>query len=130
MSEPSIADRPRQVRIASGGHTARVEVDGHDISRSLQGFTLEQRAMQPPLLVLFAGARTETVFEGLAHVVVGEQAEEVDHGELIAAFIANIDPKALENAALNREDVDDERYALTRAMLTQLADWAQGKGGS
>ncbi|WP_329126028.1 hypothetical protein [Streptomyces sp. NBC_01353] len=127
MPEPSLADKPRQVHIVSEGHTARVQVDGTDLSRSLRGYTLEHRIDQPPLLVLYAAAtRGPLEFEGLAHVVVGE--EQQNPAETIADFLRSLDPQTLEQAALNRDDLGQDRYALARAMLQQAADWAQGKG--
>ena len=47
---------------------------------------------------------------------------------VITQFLGNVDPAALENAALNRDDLGNSRYDLTRAMLRQLADWARGEG--
>lgn len=125
MSEPSLADEPRQVRITTDGTTGRIEVDGTNISSMLHGYSLEHRVGQLPLLVLHAHPHREGVaFEGVAHVAVGT---EHDPGEAIAAFLANIDPAALEQAALNRDDLDGTKSELTKAMLAQLADWAQGK---
>uniref|UniRef100_UPI0005186049 hypothetical protein n=1 Tax=Streptomyces capuensis TaxID=1464056 RepID=UPI0005186049 len=48
-------------------------------------------------------------------------------GEAIAQFLASIEPSALENAALNRDDLENVKYDLTRAMLAQLGDWARGR---
>ncbi|MFJ3699496.1 hypothetical protein ACIPW9_36130 [Streptomyces sp. NPDC090052] len=121
---PSLADRPQEVRVSSGPGTATVSIAGADVTSLIQGYSIEHRIHQPPLLVLYASPRDGAVFEGLAHVMVGEES---DPGPLIAAFLANVDAQALEEAALNREDLGDGRYALARAMLSQLADWAQGK---
>ncbi|MFJ5294551.1 hypothetical protein [Streptomyces sp. NPDC088348] len=120
---PSLADRPQEVRVSSGPGTTTVSVAGTDVTSLIQGYSLEHRMHQPPLLVLYASPRDGAVFEGLAHVMVGEES---DPGPLIAAFLANVDTQALEEAALNREDLGNGRYALTRAMLSQLTDWAQG----
>jgi hypothetical protein len=129
-SEPSMADAPHTVHIATNGCGAAVTVDGADLSTHLRGYTLEQQVGQPALLVLYRTQKDAPAhFEGLARVVVGETAAPADDdGAAIAAFLSNVDPAALENAALNRDDLGGERYDLTRAMLRQLADWSQGKG--
>ncbi|MCX4792495.1 hypothetical protein OG369_42735 [Streptomyces sp. NBC_01221] len=125
MSAPSMADRPRRVHIAADGGAASVTVDGSDISESIQGYTLEHRAGQPPLLALYASPAAGTVFDGFAHVAVADVGQ--DDGQIVAAFLANMDPARLQAAALERDDLDGSRHELTRAMLQQLADWAQGR---
>ncbi|WP_327260033.1 hypothetical protein [Streptomyces sp. NBC_01240] len=125
MTDPSMADEPRHVRITADGTTGSVTVDGTDISRSVQGYNLEHRVGAAPLLVLYTTPHRGLDFEGLAHVAVA--APEQDDGQSVAAFLANIDPARLEAAALERDDLDGSRHELTRAMLQQLADWAQGR---
>ncbi|MFE9461710.1 hypothetical protein [Streptomyces californicus] len=127
MTAPSMADRPHQVRLTSNGLTGSVEIDGTDVSSSVQGFNLEARLGSAPLLVLYAAPQTGVQFDGLAHVAVGDQQ---DPGDAVAAFLANIDPAALSRAALNRDDLDGTPHELTRAMLMQLADMALGKAGA
>lgn len=126
MPDPTLADTPLPVRITTTGTLATVHVGDTDLSRHLRGYTLEHRADQLPLLVLYGNARGGAVFEGLARVVVGE--EPADPAQAIVDFLSSLDPQALENAALNRDDLGGERYDLTRAMLRQITDWAQGKG--
>ncbi|MET9436874.1 hypothetical protein [Streptomyces sp. NPDC006551] len=122
----SLSSTPRHVHITTDGITSTVQIGDADLSDQLRAFTLEQRLGQPPMLVLYAVPhRDGAVFEGLAHVVVGE--EQPDPGQIIADFLTSLDPQALEQAALYRDDLGDERYALTRAMLAQAADWARGK---
>ncbi|MFF6931494.1 hypothetical protein [Streptomyces californicus] len=127
MIAPSMADRPHQVRLTSNGLTGSVEIDGTDVSSSVQGFNLEARLGSTPLLVLYAAPQTGVQFDGLAHVAVGDQQ---DPGDTVAAFLANIDPAALSRAALNRDDLDGTPHELTRAMLQTLADMALGKAGT
>lgn len=123
---PSIGDRPRQVRITADGTTGTLHIDGVDFSNLVYAYALQQQAGQPPQLILHAHPHKQGAeFDGLAHVVVGEEPEP---GQAIADFLSSIDPKALEQAALNREDLGDDRYGLARAMLAQAADWAQSKG--
>jgi hypothetical protein len=125
MSQPSMADQPHQIRLTSNGLSGTVEVDGADISAQVQGYNLEARVGTAPLLVLYASPREGGVaFEGLAHVAIGT---EQDPGPSIAAFLANVDASALHQAALARDDLDGSKHEVTRAILAQLADWAQGK---
>jgi hypothetical protein len=122
-----MADEPRHVRITADGVMGTVAIDGTDISKSVQGYNLEHRVGQAPLLVLYTAPHRGLDFEGLAHVAIGDQT---DPGEIVAAFLANIDPAALQKAALNRDDLDGTSSELTKAMLLQLADIAQGRGHS
>jgi hypothetical protein len=125
MTGPSMADQPHQVRLTSNGLSGAVEIDGADISAQVQGYNLEARVGAAPLLVLYASPRDGgVVFEGLAHIAIGT---EQDPGPTVAAFLANVDPSALQQAALARDDLDGSKHEITRAILAQLADWAQGK---
>lgn len=120
----TLADAPHTVRITTDGVRAGVTVGGHDVSSSLSGYTLEHRANQPPLLVLYARPPVDgAVFDGYAQVAV---ASETPPGEAIAAFLASVDPARLQQAALARDDLDGSPTELTTAMLRQLIDWAGG----
>jgi hypothetical protein len=128
MTEPTIGDRPRQVRITTDGTLATLYVDGVEFTNLVHGYSLQQQAGQPPLLVLHANLHRQAMeFDGMAHVVIGD---EPDPGQTVADFLRSIDPKTLEQSALQRDDLGEERYALTRAMLAQVADWALNGGGS
>lgn len=123
---PSLGDAPRQVRIASDGIRPTLHIDGTEFTNIVHGYSLQQQAGQPPLLVLHANLHRQAMeFDGMAHVVIGDQP---DPAQAIADFVRSLDPKTLEQAALNRDDCGDERYGLTRAMLAQIAEWALGKG--
>lgn len=125
MTAPSMADEPRHVRITADGIMGKVEIDGTDVSRSLQGYNLQHQVGGPPVLVLHTTPHRGLGFEGLAQVAVA--APEQDEGDLVAAFLQNVDPAALARAALDRDDLDGSPNELTVAMLRQLADWAQGR---
>lgn len=125
MTTPGLGDPPRRVSITSNGLSGRVLLDETDVTPHVGGYTIQQHAGQAPVVMLHARPAGGIVFEGLAHVAVADQA---DPTEALVAFLSGIDPRALEEAALNRDDLGSERYALTRAMLAQLADWAEGKG--
>ncbi|MFB7222467.1 hypothetical protein [Streptomyces sp. NPDC056227] len=124
MTQPSMADQPHQVRLTSNGLSGTVEIDGADISAQVQGYNLEARVGTAPLLVLYASPHGGVAFEGLAHVAIGT---EQDPGPSIAAFLANVDPSTLQQAALGRDDLENSKHGVTAAILAQLADWAQGK---
>lgn len=81
-----------------------------------------------PTLILHTRQPDSVQWAGLARVAVA--APEQDAGDTIAAFLANIDAAALQQAALNRDDLDGSRHELTKATLQALADIAQGRGSS
>ena len=125
MTAPNMADQPRHVCITADGVAGKVTIDGTDVSRSLQGYTLQHQVGAAPFLVLHTAPHQGLDFDGLAQVAVA--APEQDDGQAVAAFLANIDPAALARAALERDDLDGSPNELTVAMLRQLADWAQGR---
>jgi hypothetical protein len=117
------------VRVTGQGHTAVVEIDGHDVSRDLSAYSLAHRAGDVPQMVIELSPRSTAtgVFEGLAHVVIGDPP---DPGPAAAAFLSAISPAELEKAALDRHDLMDGRpNELTRAMLALLREWALGQWG-
>ncbi|MFD7980186.1 hypothetical protein [Streptomyces sp. NPDC059071] len=124
MSEQTFADEPRSVRITATGSIASVVVDGTDMSKALTGYTLEHRAGQPPLLVLHPSPWHDVAFDGFAHVAV---AADPDPGPAITEFLRSINPAALDQAALQRDDLDGSPNELTKAMLALLTDWAEGR---
>lgn len=124
MSTPSMGDTPRQVTITTSGSSAQVVVDGSDVSRSIDGYRIEHRAREMPVVVLIARHDADgALFDGMATVAVGT---ETPPGEAIAEFLGAIDPAALDRAVLDR-DLDGSHHELTTAMLQQLAEWALGK---
>ncbi|WP_333745681.1 hypothetical protein [Streptomyces sp. IBSBF 2950] len=125
MNERSLADAQHTVRITTDGVRAGVTLDGHEVSSSLSGYTLEHRGGQPPLLVLYVRPPVDdAVFDGYAQVAV---ASEVPPADAIVSFLAGIDPGRLQQAALNRDDLDGSPTELTTAMLRQLTEWAGGR---
>jgi hypothetical protein len=63
------------------------------------------------------------VWEGLARVAVGVSQTP---GDLVAAFLAEVDPVLLDQEALNRADYGGGLGATARAMLATLTEWARG----
>jgi hypothetical protein len=57
-----------EVRITAKGHTAAVEVAGHDISTACRAFTLSAQACQAPVLELDVVAHKIAEFQGDAIV--------------------------------------------------------------
>lgn len=100
-------------------------LDGEDIRDNVTAVHVD---VTPPLhipevtLVLRRRGDRPVVFDGLATVQIGEP---VDPGPAAAAFLAAIDAETLEQAALNRLDLDPGEHGLTKAMLAQLSEWAQ-----
>ncbi|MFF9287515.1 hypothetical protein [Streptomyces griseosporeus] len=118
------------VRIdAQPGH-ATITIDGTPLpAGQVIGYQLEHSIADAlPMLVLHTRQADGAMWEGLARVAIADPQH--DLGEQIAAFLAGINPAALEGAALERDDLTDERYALTAAMLRTLAEWAQGRGAA
>jgi hypothetical protein len=114
------------VRIdAQPGH-ATITIDGTPLpAGTVTGYTLQHDIVGGlPLVVLHTRQPEAVAFEGLARVAVGVAESPAD---IVAGFLAQIDPAELENAALNRDDLGTDRYDLTRAMLRQATDWARGQ---
>ncbi|MFE7780264.1 hypothetical protein [Streptomyces nigrescens] len=112
------------VRIdAQPGH-ASIRLDGQELpGGQVTGYTLHHNiAGELPTLVLHTRQPTGTVWDGLARVAV---AVERPAGQVIAAFLAQVDPAELDRAALNRTDYGGGKGATARAMLQTLAEWAR-----
>lgn len=110
---------------AQPGH-ATITLDGTPMPPgTVTGYTIQHDINAGiPLAVLHTRQPDGVAFEGLARIAVGVTDTPAD---IVAAFLAQIDPAALENAALNRDDLGTDKYDLTRAMLRQLAHWARGE---
>lgn len=126
MTEPPAEPQACGVRIdAQPGH-ATITLAGTPLPPgAVTGYTLQHDIVGGiPLVVLHTRHPEGLAFDGLARVAVGVTDTP---GDIAAAFLAQIDPEALENAALNRDDLGNSQYDLTRAMLRQLTDWARGE---
>ncbi|MFF8458836.1 hypothetical protein ACF06T_30375 [Streptomyces albidoflavus] len=121
MSEPL-----REVSITTDGITANLTLNGTNITPMVQGYTIEHRAGQAPIVALHATPQQNGVaFDGLARVVLTNHDQ--DPADTITAYLGSIDPAALQRAALDRNDLGDGKTDTTRAILRQLIDWAQGR---
>jgi hypothetical protein len=114
------------VRIDAQPGSATITLDGTPMpAGQVTGYTLHHSiADQLPTLVLHTRQTDGVVWEGLARVAVGVSKSP---GELVAAFLAEVDPVLLDQAAMNRADYGGGQGATARAMLATLTDWAQGK---
>ncbi|MFI0156226.1 hypothetical protein [Streptomyces lydicus] len=117
-------DQPtgHSVRIdAQPGH-ASIRIDDHEVGEYVLGYTIQHDIHSAlPQMVIHTRQPAGTLFDAFAQVVVAADARPAD---TIRAFLRTINPIELEQAALERGDLGDERYGLTRAMLAQLAEWA------
>ncbi|WP_399559605.1 hypothetical protein OIA45_48490 (plasmid) [Streptomyces chartreusis] len=128
MTETPEQPQAHGVRIdAQPGH-ATIVLDGTTLpADQITGYTLQHSIQDVlPLLVLHTRQPQGAVWRGLARVAVADP-QAPDPSETIAAFLEAIDPEALENAALYRDDLGSGQYELTRAMLRQAAAWARGE---
>ncbi len=128
MTEQPAEPQAHGVRIdALPGH-ATISLDGTPLpAGQVTGYTLHhdiQAAL--PTLVLHTRQPDGTAFEGRARVAVGVTKSP---GEMVAAFLAEIDPVLLDQEAMNRADYGGGKGATARAMLATLTEWARGQGG-
>lgn len=129
MTEQPSEPQAHGVHIDAQPGQATISIDGNLLPRELgvTGYTLQHSiADSLPALVLHTRQPDTVVWDGFARVAVADPQQ--DDAATVTAFLASVDPAALENAALNRDDLEAGKYDLTRAMLRQLADWARGEG--
>lgn len=121
MNDDQTAQDPnlRSLKITAGAFNADMELDGQDITKAVRGYSIQHMSGEPATVIMQLSGRNSVLFDGVARVVVGEPAVDA------AAFLSGIDAAALDEAALNR-DLDGQPGELTRAMLAQLIEWAQG----
>ncbi|TVL92008.1 hypothetical protein [Streptomyces sp. SAJ15] len=114
----------RRVEISARGGKADIEIDGARIDpRAVKAYTVTHFAGEWPEILLHVADRGDSQWSGMARVAI---ADPPDPGPVAAIFLDAIDPEALERAALARPDLGTEPYSLTKAMLTQLGEWARG----
>ncbi|MEU7338707.1 hypothetical protein [Streptomyces sp. NPDC007074] len=127
MTEQPTEPQAHGVHITAGPVDAVVRIDGTPIPEGqLTGYVLEHAVGDSvPRLILHTRQPDSAVFEGLAKVAVGVPKTP---GEIVASFLAGVDPVLLDQAALNRSDYGGGPGATAVAMLATLTEWAQGKG--
>lgn len=108
-----------------------IELDGVDIRADIAGIVIEMDPKHTPRVTLIVPADKVqgTHFEGLAVTELSTMAgpDQPGPGEAAAVFLKAMDAKILEETALNRMDLGNEPQALTKAMLRQLIEWAEGR---
>ena len=131
MTEQPAEPQAHGVRIdAIHPGQATIAIDGTRMPPgTVTGYTVQHDiATGIPLVVLHTRQPDGVAFEGLARVAVGVTKSP---GELVAAFLAEVDPVLLDQEALNRSDYGGGEGATARAMLATLTEWARGgKGGT
>lgn len=124
MDQTNDTAATRRVEITARGGRADIKIDDAPIEPSaVRAYSVSHFAGQEPEVLLHVADREEAQWSGLARVTV---ADKPDPGPAAAIFLDAIDPEALEHAALARPDLGTEPFSLTKAMLTQLGEWARG----
>lgn len=128
MSEPPSEPQAHGVRIVAQPGSADISIDGTALPRGqVTGYTLQHDIQgMLPLLVLHTRQPDGAAFEGFARVAVGIAKSP---GDVVADFLAQVDPVLLDQAALNRADYGGEPGATAVAMLATLTEWARGETG-
>lgn len=126
MTETPTEPQAHGVRIDAQPGSATIVLDGATLPPGeVTAYTLHHSVIDGvPMLVLHTRQPAGAAFDGLARVAVGISKTP---GEVVAAFLAEVDPVLLDQTALNRADYGGGEGATARAMLATLADWAQGK---
>jgi hypothetical protein len=129
----TVADAPSEpqahgVRIDAQPGVAVISIDGRPLpAGTVTAYVLEHSVADAlPTLILHTRQSDDTAFEGLARVAVGVARTP---GDLVAEFLAAVDPVLLDQQAMNRADYGGGEGATARAMLATLADLARGRIG-
>lgn len=128
MTEQPAEPQAHGVRIDSSPGHATISIDGTPLpAGTVTGYVLQHDIPGGlPLIVLHTRQPDGTVFEGLARVAVGVTRTP---GDIVASFLAEIDPELLDQQALTRADYGGGPGATARAMLATLTEWAKNGGG-
>lgn len=127
-SQPS-EPQAHGVHIDAQPGSATITVEGRPLPKgTVTGYVLEHSVADAlPTLVLHTRQPDHAAFDGLARVAVGVPRSP---GEIVASFLAEVDPVLLDQQALNRSDYSGGEGATARAMLATLTEWARGAGGN
>ncbi|WP_042174548.1 hypothetical protein [Streptomyces sp. NBRC 110035] len=127
MNEQPAEPQAHGVRITAQPGHATITIGGTPLPLNIvTGYAVQHDiAGGLPLVVLHTRQPDGVAFEGLARVAVGVSQTP---GELVAAFLAEVDPEILDQQALNRADYGGGPGATARAMLQTLTEWAKGGG--
>lgn len=128
MTDTPTEPQAHGVRIdAQPGH-ARISIDGTPLpAGTVTGYVLQHDITAAlPTLILHTRQPDGTAFEGLARVAVGVPQTP---GEIVASFLAEVDPEILDQQAMNRADYGGGPGATAHAMLATLTEWAKAGRG-
>ncbi|UQA93706.1 hypothetical protein [Streptomyces halobius] len=114
----------RRVRIAaSPDEPAVIEIDGHDVASAVEAYRITQTVDEGPEVTLYVQQGWKGMqLEGLAEVLV----EPADVRHVVIGFLDSVDWQQLDDAVLDRGDLDGKPGELTRGVLSQLREWAAG----
>ncbi|MGG2460559.1 hypothetical protein ACO0M4_12170 [Streptomyces sp. RGM 3693] len=114
----------RRVRIAAcPERDAVIEIDGRDVASAVEAYRITQTVDGGPEVTLYVRRGWRGMeFEGLAEVFV----EPADVRHVVVGFLDAVDWRKLDEAVLERGDLDGERGELTRGIVAQLREWAAG----
>lgn len=126
MTEPPEQPEAYGVRIDAQPGSATIRLDGNQLpAGQVTGYTLHHSISDAlPTLILRTRQPDAATWEGFARVAVGLEQSPAD---LVAGFLAEVDPVLLDQAALNRSDYGGGPGATARAMLAILIERAQGR---
>ncbi|MBK3575989.1 hypothetical protein JHN63_19635 [Streptomyces sp. MBT65] len=115
---------PRRVRIAARPEeSAVIEIDGHDVASAVEAYRITQTVDEGPEVTLYVQQGWKGMeFDGLAEVVV----EPADVRHVVIGFLDAVDWQKLDEAVLDRDDLDGRPGELARGTLAQLREWAAG----
>ncbi|MEU9115289.1 hypothetical protein AB0D04_26785 [Streptomyces sp. NPDC048483] len=119
-----LEQEPRRVRLATSPHKPTViEIDGQDVTSAVETYRITQTLDEGPEVTLYVQQGWKGMqFEGLAEVL----AEPADVRHVVIGFLDSVDWRQLNEAVLDRSDLDGEPGELTRGVLAQLREWAAG----
>jgi len=122
------AERPHHVVIdVDSAGFGTVVLDGQPVQDSLMGVEVRAMAQELTQVALHVRPGHSVGYEGDALVTVVQHEQGSDPAAL-AAWLSQVDPARLEEAALTRADLSAGKHGLTRAMRATLAEWALGEG--
>ncbi|MFE2850390.1 hypothetical protein ACFXJO_04565 [Streptomyces lavendulae] len=98
-----------------------IELDGKDVSAAVEVYRVMQAPGEAPEVTLYVNTEWQGFgFDGLAEVM----AEPADLRHVVVQFLDAVPWQKLDQAVLNRDDLDGQPGELTRGVLSQLREWA------
>jgi hypothetical protein len=126
MSTENEPVRQVSARLDAVGH-GTVTVDGQDLTNILRGIEVRAMAGEATQVALHVTPGRAVEYDGPAFVTVVQPSEPGGDLAAFADWLGKVDPARLEQAALSRPDLTNDRHGLTQAVLSTLAAWARGE---